>query len=96
MILDFNQSKIMNVIDSNSLERDAVGKPASAFPHPALTKHSSAFGGRSGSAPGKPDGGGRRPGGVNFFCDPPRLDPCRLIRKGAGGKMRLLLSYFEN
>jgi K+-transporting ATPase ATPase C chain len=31
-----NQSKIMNVIDSNRLERDAGGKPVSAFPHPAL------------------------------------------------------------
>jgi hypothetical protein len=31
-----NQSKIMNVIDSKSLERDAGGKPVSAFPHPAL------------------------------------------------------------
>jgi hypothetical protein len=24
------------MIDSNSFERDAVGKPVSAFPHPAL------------------------------------------------------------
>jgi hypothetical protein len=31
-----NQSKIMNVIDSKSLERDAGGKPDSTFPHPAL------------------------------------------------------------
>ncbi|MDQ6867606.1 MAG: hypothetical protein M3178_04090 [Pseudomonadota bacterium] len=31
-----NQSKIMNVIDSKSLERDAGGKPVSTFPHPAL------------------------------------------------------------
>jgi hypothetical protein len=31
-----NQSKIMNVIDSKSLERDAGGKPGSTFPHPAL------------------------------------------------------------
>jgi hypothetical protein len=31
-----NQSKIINVIDSNSLERDAGGKPGSTFPHPAL------------------------------------------------------------
>ncbi|MGP0057688.1 MAG: hypothetical protein ACLPID_00155 [Beijerinckiaceae bacterium] len=30
------QSKIMNVIDSNSLERDAGGKPVPTFPHPAL------------------------------------------------------------
>jgi hypothetical protein len=30
------QSKIMNVIDSKSLERDAGGKPVSTFPHPAL------------------------------------------------------------
>jgi len=30
------QSKIMNVIDSKSSERDAAGKPVSAFPHPAL------------------------------------------------------------
>jgi hypothetical protein len=36
MILDLNQSKIMNVIDSKSLERDAGGKPVSTFPHPAL------------------------------------------------------------
>jgi len=26
----------MNVVDSKSLERDAGGKPASTFPHPAL------------------------------------------------------------
>jgi hypothetical protein len=31
-----SQSKIINVIDSKSLERDAGGKPGSAFPHPAL------------------------------------------------------------
>jgi hypothetical protein len=31
-----NQSKVMNVIDSKSLARDAGGKPASTFPHPAL------------------------------------------------------------
>ncbi len=31
-----NQSKTMNVIDSNSLERDAGGKPVPTFPHPAL------------------------------------------------------------
>jgi hypothetical protein len=31
-----NQSKIMNVIDSNNLERDAGGKPVPTFPHPAL------------------------------------------------------------
>jgi DNA mismatch repair protein MutL len=30
------QSKIMNVIDSNNLERDSSGKPGSTFPHPAL------------------------------------------------------------
>ncbi len=30
-----NQSKIMNVIDSNKLERDAGGKPVPTFPHPA-------------------------------------------------------------
>ncbi|WP_210162187.1 nickel/cobalt transporter [Methyloferula stellata] len=32
----FNQSKIMNVIDSYRLERDAGGKPVPTFPHPAL------------------------------------------------------------
>ncbi|MGO9673100.1 MAG: CHAD domain-containing protein [Methylocella sp.] len=31
-----DQSKIMNVIDSNSLEPEAGGKAAAAFPHPAL------------------------------------------------------------
>jgi hypothetical protein len=31
-----NRSKIMNVIDSNILERDAGGKPLHTFPHPAL------------------------------------------------------------
>jgi hypothetical protein len=31
-------SKIMNVIDSKSLERDAGGKPVSTFPRPALEK----------------------------------------------------------
>jgi hypothetical protein len=31
-----NQPKIMNVIDSNNLERDAGGKPVPPFPHPAL------------------------------------------------------------
>jgi hypothetical protein len=31
-----NQSKIMNVIDSKSLERDAGGKTVATFPHPAL------------------------------------------------------------
>ncbi|MGP0061962.1 MAG: MHYT domain-containing protein [Beijerinckiaceae bacterium] len=31
-----NQSKVMNVIDSNNLERDAGGKPVPTFPHPAL------------------------------------------------------------
>jgi hypothetical protein len=30
------QSKIMNVIDSNIVERDAGGKPLHTFPHPAL------------------------------------------------------------
>jgi error-prone DNA polymerase len=34
-----NQSKIMNVIDSKNLERDAGGKPGSTFPHPALTQN---------------------------------------------------------
>jgi general secretion pathway protein J len=33
-----NQSKIMNVIDSRSLERDAGGKPVPTFPHPALAR----------------------------------------------------------
>jgi hypothetical protein len=31
-----NRSKIINVIDSNILERDAGGKPLHTFPHPAL------------------------------------------------------------
>jgi hypothetical protein len=31
-----NRSKIMNVIDSNILERDAGGKPLHTFPHPTL------------------------------------------------------------
>jgi hypothetical protein len=31
-----NQSKIMNVIDSNNLERDAGEKPVPTFPHPVL------------------------------------------------------------
>ena len=31
-----DQAKIMNVIDSKSLERDAGGKPLRTFPHPAL------------------------------------------------------------
>ncbi|HRO00674.1 double-strand break repair helicase AddA [Nitrobacter sp.] len=31
-----NRSRIMNVIDSNILERDAGGKPLHTFPHPAL------------------------------------------------------------
>jgi hypothetical protein len=31
-----SQSTIMNVIDSNGLERDAGGKPVSTFLHPAL------------------------------------------------------------
>jgi hypothetical protein len=31
-----NRSKLMNVIDFKVLERDAGGKPASTFPHPAL------------------------------------------------------------
>jgi inorganic triphosphatase YgiF len=30
------RSKILNVIDSNNLERDAGGKPLHTFPHPAL------------------------------------------------------------
>jgi hypothetical protein len=30
-----NRSKVMNVIDSDILERDAGGKPLHAFPHPA-------------------------------------------------------------
>jgi hypothetical protein len=34
--IGLNQSNIMNVIDSKSLERDAGGKPGSTFPHPAL------------------------------------------------------------
>jgi hypothetical protein len=33
---ELNQSKIMNVIDSKSLERDAGRKPVPTFPHPAL------------------------------------------------------------
>ncbi len=33
-----NRSKIMTVIDSKSLERDAGGKPVAAFPHPALMR----------------------------------------------------------
>ncbi len=36
-----NRSKIMNVIDSNNLERDAGGKPLRTFPHPALAHESS-------------------------------------------------------
>jgi hypothetical protein len=32
------QSKIMNVIDSKDLERDAGGKPVPTFPHPALAR----------------------------------------------------------
>jgi threonylcarbamoyladenosine tRNA methylthiotransferase MtaB len=39
-----NQSKIMNVIDSKSLELDAGGKPVSAFPHPALDVEVLTFG----------------------------------------------------
>jgi hypothetical protein len=35
-MIGFNQSKIINVIDSKSLERDAGGKSGSTFPHPAL------------------------------------------------------------
>jgi hypothetical protein len=31
-----NQSKLMNVIGSKSLELDAGGKPVSTIPHPAL------------------------------------------------------------
>jgi hypothetical protein len=31
-----NQSKAINVIDSNSAERDVGGKPVPTFPHPAL------------------------------------------------------------
>ncbi len=31
-----NRSKVMNVIDSKCLERDAGGKPVATFPHPAL------------------------------------------------------------
>ncbi len=31
-----SQSKILNVIESNSLERDAGGIPVSAILHPAL------------------------------------------------------------
>src|SRR4051812_20277088 len=31
-----NRSKIMSVIGSNILERDAGGKPLQTFPHPAL------------------------------------------------------------
>jgi TDG/mug DNA glycosylase family protein len=31
-----HQSKVINVIDSKSLARDAGGKPGPAFPHPAL------------------------------------------------------------
>jgi pimeloyl-ACP methyl ester carboxylesterase len=34
--LGSNQSKIMNVIDSNILERDAGGEPLHTFPHPTL------------------------------------------------------------
>jgi hypothetical protein len=45
MILDFNQSKIINMIDSNSLERDARGKAVSAFPHPALRSALTVIGG---------------------------------------------------
>ncbi len=33
-----NRSKVMNVIDSKSLERDAGGKPVATFPHPALAQ----------------------------------------------------------
>jgi hypothetical protein len=34
-----NQAKIINVIDSKCLERDAGAKPGSTFPHPALEAH---------------------------------------------------------
>jgi thiol-disulfide isomerase/thioredoxin len=34
--LGSNRSKLVNVIDSKVLERDASGKPDSTFPHPAL------------------------------------------------------------
>jgi LPS-assembly lipoprotein len=42
-LLDHNdfglqQSKILNVIDSKSSERDAAGEPVSAFPYPALPR----------------------------------------------------------
>jgi L-aspartate oxidase len=33
-----NQSKVMNVIDSKNLERDAGGKPVPTFPDPALVR----------------------------------------------------------
>jgi putrescine transport system ATP-binding protein len=35
-----NRSKVMNMIDSKSVERDAGGKPVSTFPHPALGANS--------------------------------------------------------
>ena len=46
-----NRSKIMNVINSNILERDAGGKPLHTFPHPALAAPTPAPGSRGRAAP---------------------------------------------
>src|SRR6185503_2348555 len=39
-----NRSKIMNVIDSNSLEHDVVRKPLRTFRHHALVRRHAGFG----------------------------------------------------
>ncbi len=47
-----NRSRIMNVIDSNILERDAGGKPLYTFPHPALAAGDQRAGGQRATAIG--------------------------------------------
>jgi predicted TPR repeat methyltransferase len=47
-----NQSKIVNVIDSKNLERDAGGKPLHTFPHPALETYRLLPSGRFAHRPG--------------------------------------------
>jgi hypothetical protein len=57
-----NRSKVMNVIDSNALERNASGKPVVTFPRPAL--------GEAQDTRGAAREAGARSGGFLFFVEP--------------------------
>jgi hypothetical protein len=87
-----NQSKIMNVIDSNKLERDmqislrnlrkldCAGKPVPTFPHPALGTSATAH-----RVPGRADGGVDRKIDIfyNYFKELRRSGSIFFERRGS-------------